>query len=481
MMKKSTRLLLLLSTFVLTTIGLNAQQLIEVIPRGSRSLQVMKIKYGDNMQYGVNRYKIVYETVSPEGQPDTASGLLVVPDVNGLIFPLLAYQHGTVVSRNDVPSNLAGGYELAEVFAGLGYASSAADYIGLGDSPGNHPYVHADSEAWAAADMLRAVREYCADNGILLNDQLFITGYSQGGHASAALQRYLEADFTDEFPVTATAHLSGPYSISKEMVDFTIRDMPYNFPGYLGNVFLSFRRVYDYFDYEADEFFVAPYAGWVDEFGAEEIDLFLLSSQMISRLTQDYGAPLARHMLQDSIYDAILNQPDHPVSQALADNDLLDWAPQAPTRIVYCEADDQVYYRNGVVADSVLNLNGAVDLDAVNIDPDADHGGCVDPAVAFTILFFSAYQDLEVDTDEALTAAASDLKPAPNPAGDHCWVDDLPREAEVQLLDSQGRIVRRYTPQASPARLDLSGLKAGIYLIRVESENGSRTGKLMKQ
>ena len=69
------------------------------------------------------------------------------------------------------------------------------DYIGMGESPGLHPYCHGASEA-TTIDMIRAVREaesldmipgMTADNG-----EMFVTGYSQGGHAAMATHKYVE-------------------------------------------------------------------------------------------------------------------------------------------------------------------------------------------------------------------------------------------------------------------------------------------------
>lgn len=40
--------------------------------------------------------------------------------------------------------------------------------------------------------MLKAAVTFAANAGITLNEKLFITGYSQGGHASMALHRDLE-------------------------------------------------------------------------------------------------------------------------------------------------------------------------------------------------------------------------------------------------------------------------------------------------
>ena len=74
-----------------------------------------------------------------------------------------------------------------------GYNVVMPDYIGMGESPGLHPYCHGASEATATIDMIRAVREaqtldmipgMTADNG-----EMFVTGYSQEacGHGHAQI------------------------------------------------------------------------------------------------------------------------------------------------------------------------------------------------------------------------------------------------------------------------------------------------------
>ena len=97
------------------------------------------------MHSGVDLYKILYTTLDIHGQLDTASGLMVIPDDSDFVYPLLNYQHGTVGSRWEVPSSLSGGYELALLFGGLGYATAAPDFLGLGEARGIHPYVHAET------------------------------------------------------------------------------------------------------------------------------------------------------------------------------------------------------------------------------------------------------------------------------------------------------------------------------------------------
>ena len=102
------------------------------------------------------------------------------------IFPLCSYQHGTITERYEVPSFEGGELFLGIVFAPGGYVVCMPDYLGLGLGEGLHPYCHAKSEATATVDMLRATRQVCDEQDIHLNDQTFLFGYSQGGHATMA-------------------------------------------------------------------------------------------------------------------------------------------------------------------------------------------------------------------------------------------------------------------------------------------------------
>ncbi|NNK89912.1 MAG: hypothetical protein HKO89_04830, partial [Saprospiraceae bacterium] len=119
---------------------------------------------GLSVNYGVDLYKVRYYTPDINGDEHVASGLICIPQSQSRSFPLACYQHGTVGSRDDVPSNLQGGYLLAVIFASYGYVITTPDYLGLGDSPGIHPYVHAATEASAAIDLLYAARELDAQD-----------------------------------------------------------------------------------------------------------------------------------------------------------------------------------------------------------------------------------------------------------------------------------------------------------------------------
>ena len=138
-------------------------------------------------------YKMVYNTVDALGQPTIASGAFLAPSNTPCTdFPMLVYHHGTSLRKIDVPSNDVGETLIGRVFGAGGYFVLMPDYIGMGESPGLHPYCHGESEATATRDMIRAAREFIADSlNMIDNGELFLTGYSQGGHAAMASHKYL--------------------------------------------------------------------------------------------------------------------------------------------------------------------------------------------------------------------------------------------------------------------------------------------------
>lgn len=354
--------------------------------------------------FDVDLYKVRYLTPDTEGVDHVASGLLAVPLDETVGFPMACFQHGTVGGRDDVPSNLRGGHTLGVIFAGLGYVVVQPDYVGLGDSPGIHPYVHASTEASAGVDLLRATRELSAGDDIPpfgLNGQLFLSGYSQGGHAAMALHREIETNLSSEFTVTAGAHMSGPYSISEKMRDFTMGDDEYGTVAYLAWLTLGYQRAYPSTvgQITLEEVFKPAYLDDINAFKNEEIDLWELNDRITTTLLADVGTVTPKDMMNPDILNAVLTDPTHPFSMALADNDTYDWAPVAPTNLYYCEGDDQVTFENATLADEVMKANGSTTVNAIRRDTPPvffDHGQCVSPSSQAAIFFFGLYQELSM-------------------------------------------------------------------------------------
>lgn len=484
-MFKLTRILLLGSMFF--ALNIQAQNLVSVTPLGVKTKAQLLAQF-DNLpfiQYGAKYYRIAYTSVDVHGALDTVTGLLSVPDNAGKVYPRLVYQHGTSGSKTDVPSlNYNGGEgQVGLLFAGLGYVALLPDYLGLGnESRGFHPYVHAESEAWVAIDMLRAGAVFCEQNQVATNNQLFITGYSQGGHAAMALQRAIETDEDMEFAVTAAAHLSGPYSISGVMRDLILSDDIYYYPAYIPNTALSYQTVYGNLFNQVSDMFRAPYAALIQSFYVGDITLSALNEALINALIDNEGACRPFRMLQPNLVQAIINEPNHPINQALADNDTYNnWTPVSPTRIFYCMEDDQVPFENSILARDSLSPIALADFQVQDVMPSADHGECYVPAVTGTLFFFLGFQQVGMVNTNTPEMSLR-LNVAPNPASESLEVTNLTGAGLLEILDLNGKSQLSVQIQgAGTQKLTISHLPPGFYAVRFSGQDRQQLGKLLIQ
>ena len=357
------------------------------------------------LTYGVDFYRVEYTTLHPMGMEVLASGAVAVPQ--GVTCPraIASYQHGTVAAKDNVPSQLNDEGLLGVLYASTGFVCTMPDYIGLGSSDVFHLYVHAESQATAVLDLIRlASDDLQEDLGYTWDGQLFLYGYSQGGHATMALHQYIETFTSDEFTVTASAPMSGPYDISGTQTDMLIDEVPFSAPGYLPYVVLSYQNAYGNLYDSLDEVFIEPYASNMLDWFDGENSMGYISSQMPSIPIQ---------MLVPEYYDEFLNDPNHPLRLALEDNDVYDWTPEAPTRMFYCTEDEQVDFNNALVALETMLENGATQVDAVNGGP-YTHGFCAPLALLGGYFFFADYYeapftvDLDLEVVDASGVGAAD-------------------------------------------------------------------------
>ena len=177
--------------------------------------------------------------------------------------------------------------------------------------------------------------------------------------------------------------------------------------------------------------------------------------------------------------NAILTDPMQPFNVALSANNVYDWAPQAPTRLVYCTADDQVPFENAILADSVMNANGGADISTYNADPTADHVGCVLPATFFTILFFGTYQQLDDVATTTHAATAGGLEIFPNPAAGEVSLKNLPSDGTLLMMDLNGQTLRSAPVSSDRFTFSLDGISAGMYIRQLTNHEKIWVEKLL--
>ncbi|MDH3652037.1 MAG: T9SS type A sorting domain-containing protein [Saprospiraceae bacterium] len=439
----------------------SAQQIISLDVLGEESKEALTTRFSFPAQNGIRTHKIMYLTTGIDNLPDTASGLFVLP-TDGAIKGIIAYQHGTTDGPDDVPSNLNGGAALPIAYGGQGFAVCAADYLGLGDSRGFHPYLHAATEARAGIDMLLASIEVAAAEETFFTN-IFVAGYSQGGHAAMALAQAIQERETDDLWLTAAAPMSGPYDLSGVMTDLVLTDSSYSFVAYMIYVVMGYQEVYGNLYNDISDIIRPQFLEDVLSFRDDEIGLFELNDLLIEQLVLDFGASIPSKLFSEEFIEAFTNDSTFALNVALKENDTYRWIPDMPMRLFYCTADEQVPFMNSLVAEAYMNENGAMDVQAFNLNSAASHAECALPAFLSSTIFFTSFVLTDVTFSESQDKT---LKVGPIPSQGLLHLHSTPSQHVrlVNIFDGMGLLVNSI-PYSGQKALDLSHLSNGVYYI----------------
>ncbi|GAA0890830.1 hypothetical protein GCM10009122_05090 [Fulvivirga kasyanovii] len=378
--------------------------------------------------FDVQVYKLIYHTVDGQGAPTIASGALYIPKPYPCDAPLAAYLHGTILDEASVPSNLSGVEgAIGWAMATDGYVVPLPDYIGLGESPGVHPYVHAQSEATASIDMMRASRQLCGTLGVGLNGQVFIAGYSQGGHATLATQREIERNHGSEFNLEYVAAGAGPYDLSGTQKDFAFDNPFYPNPSFLPYVLQGYQEVYGNIYSSLSDVYVSPYD--------QQIPVLLDGSLSVEQIDAQLPANW-KTIFQNDFLSSVENNYFHPANSALRKNNLYAWTPKTEMRLYYCTSDDQVDPANSLVAWFNFFLRGAGGrVAAVPLGPFL-HRECAPIALLVSKAKFDQFRQDQNCNTQLATARNGKIQPQ---RSDMQHFEDLVNELNVPGLAAQLR------------------------------------------
>lgn len=326
------------------------------------------------LQYDVKYYKVTYKTNTPEGKEIIASGALMLPD-NGNSFPLVGYQHGTLFNETDAPSYFSETGEglIGYALASSGFFTALPDYIGYGESKSEpHPYEHALGLAIPNTDMLLAVKEYFIDKKINWNSNLMLCGYSAGGYATLATQKYIEENHKTEFNLKASSAGAGAYN--KSLTLNNIINKPTN--GAVDHnrsyiwVLQTYNRIYK-LGKSMDYFFKEPYASQIEKEG----HMVELSGSMNDLLDQDF------------IENYNKGQEEELVN-AFKANDLVNWKTNITTKLTHGDADTYVPYINATSALEGMQKAGSPQVSLITV-PNGTHTNSIQSFILETYTLFA--------------------------------------------------------------------------------------------
>ena len=342
------------------------------------------IPTGPDIEYDLELYSITYETIDQFGNEAIASGAIVLPVGQLESLPLLSFHHGTEVRRLGTYSQ-SGSFDLLTCWlGGTGYVSVFPDYLGLGVSNVFHPYQINIPSATAIVDILIASKQLCLSKNIYLNDQLFLTGYSEGGYVTAAAQKMIEEDYSDQFQIAGSTLCAGAYDMSGTMFDLMVSYEEYGAPYYLPYVVLAYQDTYNLVD-DIDEYFLPEYSDTLQvlfngDYGSGDIDAVMPSIPI--------------EIFIPEVVDEVVNDYNHPLRVKLRENDLYDWSPYSPTRLIHSYGDELVPYQNSEIAFQHFVENGANDVELLLVE----FGGHQDAAPQILMGAFYWFETLR-DTD----------------------------------------------------------------------------------
>lgn len=419
--------------------------------------------------YGVNVYKVVYDTKDGQGNPSYASGLIILPENDSCQVPIISYNHGTQLKKDEVFSNLQGEWVIGVVAASTGYAACLPDYLGMGQSPGFHPYQHAKTEASATIDLIRACNVLGVEKNINLNGQIFLMGYSQGGHAAMATHKEIQENYAGELTVTASAPMSGAYDMSGAQFDMVAAFTDYSVPGYLPYLLKGYHEVY------GDSLF----ASW------DDILKVPYNTTIPPKLTGQYGIGAVNNIMPnvpreiiDSSYSAAFFADSlHPFRLALKDNNVYQWVPQTWMRLNYCGSDEEVNPQNAINAYNYMIQHGATKLSIVERSQTLSHYECAQPTILYTKFWFDSLATkcalATSINNEVATPGWTVLNNCPEGKIYGTIYQPISQPYNIYIFNSAGSLVKAYEGLTDKEfTLDVAMLPSTMYVIRCDVGQG---------
>ena len=305
-----------------------------------------------NINFDVSLYRVEYHTIDPHGSPTIASGVLAIPLSQSVARPFFSYQHGTVLKRNSVSS--VNGFDIVSMWlGGRGFITAIPDFLGLGVSDMLHPYMVALPSATSVVDMIRAGKNLCDSLNVLISEDVFLAGYSEGGFVTMAAHKYIEEELDGEIEVTASAPCAGPYDLSSVMYNLMLTPQPYGSPNYLPYTILAYNDVYGLYDSPSD-FFISPYDTLLPQ---------LFDGTHSGAEVDEIMPEIPIEIVRPDVLEEVTSNPAHPLRTALHENDLYQWIPQSPITLLHSNEDELVPVQNTINAYEFFINNGAENVE----------------------------------------------------------------------------------------------------------------------
>jgi pimeloyl-ACP methyl ester carboxylesterase len=344
------------------------------------------------INYPVDIYSYNYP-MNYQGKTITASGLICVPVTNGDNFPVVSFQHGTLVAKNEAPSASFSSVTSISIasLSGLGYILLIPDLIGFGASfEYFHPYLIKKNNVDAVTAMLGSLSDL--PNGALSgtnpNDSLFLAGYSEGGWITLAAMQEIENN-NNGWNLIGTACGAGPYN-PEQLMQYVLQQESYPRPFFLAYVLLSF--VEDgTITQGMEHYFNPPYA--------EKIPI--LFDGTLNGAAIDVELNTNTHeLMQAGLFTYQQGSDYNELIASFNTNKVDAWQNQTPLLLLHGTNDTYIPQE---LSDSIYSQFNALGSNQVQYEtiPFTDHNSAATPAIVRSIDWF---QQLRNKSEISLTS-----------------------------------------------------------------------------
>jgi hypothetical protein len=237
------------------------------------------------------------------------------------------------------------------------FVTLQADYIGFGDSLGHyHPFVLKKSLANTTVDFIKAAKTFAENNHINLNEQLFITGYSEGGYAAMAALQKLE--YETSMKVQMAAPMAGPYDVNVTAYA-VLSEENLSVPSFMANVGYAYGKAYDE---PIDSIINEPYASKLPVLFDGSKTRVEIDPELSYKTTGTDG------LFNPVFVKDFFTNSSNWFRKAVLENNVNFWNPQTPVKLVHCMGDDVIEFGMSQWTYNTLKDSGAVDVELIPVE-----------------------------------------------------------------------------------------------------------------
>lgn len=336
------------------------------------------------IQSGIAVYKLTYHTTY-KSEPISASALLALPTGVTAPIPILSFQNGTSTEYSEAPTQNPNSQtmRIINAVASLGYAVLVADYLGFGASTQVfHPYLCKEITVQTIIDMLLAAVELEESETLSfeLSGDLFLVGYSQGGHATMAVHHYLESQ--PDFPLVlqATAAGAGPYNL-KEVYKYVLAQDTYEQPYYFAYSTLAFKSM-GFLTADLSLYFSNPYAHLIPGLFNGINSSKVINDSLTMNIPELFTPTLLDSLEDDSDLESMRN--------AFVENSILPFVSTIPIRLSQGTSDMYIPPSLTIAfQEALINAGSPRELIDYFEIPDKDHQSAAPFAITDAVQWFN--------------------------------------------------------------------------------------------